>query len=238
MTSQTDQPPFQPGDTVIHDSFGLGTVTNIRSCNEAENPARITWNVEAKFGNGVKTMLSSFLKLQAEQHRIDQIKQAIADYSRVSHEATDIMHALGNDIATALNIYLHKNKKLVFCVPPEGEWEGGKDYGDAAFSTHVRGYRSLEPLHMGLVVDVGDFLHGNSGWLRIILEMEKVGDEVIVSVLEKGSVTVPVAYREHLDEICELIFQSILRTFVEDVQLIKHGSDHKIGHIGFVSFEE
>ena len=91
---------------------------------------------------------------------------------------------------------------------------------------------------MGLAIDIGEKPDKDRGWLRIVLAMEKTGDDIEISVLEKGSVVVSADYADHIADVCALIFDSILTTFREDVQLIRHGPEHKIGHIGFITFDD
>lgn len=235
MTGKTAGPIFQTGDHVVHSKFGEGVVTQVSDRPSTNGIGDETWQVTVKFAVGEKKVVSSFIKLEREVHRIDRIREAVRDYGRTSVATDQLLRRLGEAILFALQSYLHREKVLVHGVPPQGAWEPDTDYRDGAFSTFHRRVLTLDPVEMGLAVRVDNLDDDGALWIRVVLTMAKVGDRLSVSIGEDKPVELPIAFEDNLAPICDMIFERLLKLYTLDVEHNRSGYYGTSGPIGFVT---
>lgn len=226
---------FQPGDQVVHPKFGEGVVTQVSDRASTNGAGEQTWQVTVNFAVGEKRVVSSFIKLKREVHRIDRLREAVRDYGQLSVETDQMLRRLGGTVQLVLRPYLHREKMLVHGVPPQGPWEPETDYRDAAFSTYSRATLTLDPLEMGLAVRVDNLGDDGALWIRIVLTMAKAGDRLLVSIGDDKPIELPIAFESKLTPVCDMIFERLLKLYTQDVQHNRSGYYGTTGPIGFVT---
>jgi hypothetical protein len=167
-------------------------------------------------------------------HRIDQLREAVQDYGLTTIETNKLLTQFGRDVIKALSHYLHREKQLVHGVPPhDDDWKTDTDYRDAAFSSHGQPYLTLDPVDLGVAVRIDNLDDKGALWVRIVLTMQRVGDEIHLLIDDLADLRVPVKYHPKLEEVCELIFDTILKIYTRDVEHVKQGFYSPKSAIGF-----
>lgn len=235
----SSQVPFQTGDVVVHDKFGQGVVTEIddRPSTNANN--ELSWKVTVDFSQaGKKKVTASFLKLEKNVHRIDELRLAADDYGKVATSTCRLLMTFGHDFIAAFGKYLHRDKQLVWGVPPTGEWKPDNDYRDAAFSTYERSEYTLDPVMMGVAVTIENLNDDGKLWVRVVVGLRKIGDMIEVSVGDHATVKLPVEYQGHIENACEMVFDRLLKVFTEDVAHNREGYYGLDATIGFFASKQ
>lgn len=236
MSSDSRRRQLQEGDIVVHEKFGRGTITAIQysagtnRSEEADSPTTVAFDAA-----GEKKVMSSFLKLESEVHRIDKIRAAAQAYGESSVRQQQLIAAFGKDLLAELAPYLHRGKHLVHGVTPKGDWIPGQDYVDAAFSYYDAGLLTLEPIDFGIAIRVDNVDDDGACWVRVVLTLSKVGDKILASIGENAKTTIPVHYSAaDLRGVCEMIFVTVLKLFTTDVENARGGPYASSGAIGFI----
>lgn len=196
--------PFEKGDIVLHPKFGIGTVIDISdSAFVNGDNAGEQWKVDVKLegGRDVKVM-SSFLRLERDVHRVDDLRIAVNAYGAASVEAMTILMGFGRKLLPALSRYLHRGKHLVYGVPPSGDWRGGDEYADAAYSYYHSGIITLDPVSMGIGVEIPGTGPDDALYVRIVLSLRVLGDAIKLNIGDRDDLTIPVRYTDKDLENC------------------------------------
>lgn len=113
MDSRSTAHRIASGDVVVHAKFGTGTVVavdlNMTTSAAGGEGAKVTVRFEKA---GEKSVLSSFLKLEREVHRIDSLREAVHAFGRTSVETTNLLTRFGRDLLVSLKTYLTARSAL------------------------------------------------------------------------------------------------------------------------------
>ena len=169
-------------------------------------------------------------------NRIDEVRQAAANYGQRSVANVEVCRKCGRDIITAFNKYLTIEGDIAVGVPPHGEWNPiGGDYHDATFSFYGQGLLRLGDVQFGIGVRVDNLKDEGAFWRRIVVNLRREGEKIGVFVDDKNAgIWIPTEYQEgHVTEICDALYRVLLHSFREDAKIFAEGSA-RYGTIGFL----
>ncbi len=145
--------------------------------------------------------------------RFQKLQQAITDYGAAAFENLLRCKGLGEAVIEGLPAYLDCPKECVKAVPPIGEFDPRKDYGEDAFSYRHRPVIVLEPVVFGIALIVRNQEDAGSLWLRTALSVEVTGDSFDIFVSQQPLIHAPLDYEGKLEPVFEAVFQEFLSTF-------------------------
>ena len=232
MGSPMSNAPFHASDVVLHEKFGRGVVLSVSEQTLEPNG---DWGVTVAFpGHGDKEVVDSFLKLEQQVHRITKPQKAASLYGRATIETYQLLTAFGRGLLAALCQYLHREKRVVFGVPPHGDWEQGTDYRDAAFSTFGSGLLMLDPIDLGIAIRIENMNDDGDFWMRLAITLQRIGDKIHISIGDRLEKTIPANYQTSLADVCEDIFALAKKQLTEAVELGQSGHYGQVNPIGFI----
>jgi hypothetical protein len=116
----------------------------------------------------------------------------------------------GDAITSGLATYLGAPPFAVRGIPPAGLFETRVDYRDAAYSFHSANMNFLEPIKMGLSVEIKNLKDDGAAWIRTTLEFWVNGGHMEITVGENGKVfTLPRSGDLDFAPVYEAIFDVI-----------------------------
>lgn len=145
--------------------------------------------------------------------RFEELQDAIRTYGSAAFENLVKCKGFADAIIEAFPKYIGCGQDCIKPVPPAGQFDPRKDYGDKAFSYAHRAVIALEPIQFGIALTVKNFEDSGALWLRTALAIELTGDSYDVFVAQQPVVHIPVEYTGELDPVLEAIYQEFLQTF-------------------------
>ena len=124
---------------------------------------------------------------------------------------------LGESIIAGFPEYLGCSQHCVTAVPPEGEFDPRKDYGEDAFSYRRRAVVALEPVQFGIALTVKNQEDSGSLWLRTAISIEVTGNGFDIFVAQQPRIRAPLDYKGELEPAFEAIYREFLNTFQLEV---------------------
>lgn len=162
--------------------------------------------------------------------RIDDLRTIARNYGQGSIELDRLAKALAPQIVATYNEYLEPGGAHAGLTTLADEWDPGKDYRDACFSSYHVGLLRLDGVQFGIYTTIiPDVLS-----LRSIVTIQREGDQLVVSV---GDVNCRSSLQPNvldLESIAGAIYRDVEREYGEDVNTYFHG-DAKALLIGFRS---
>lgn len=136
-----------------------------------------------------------------------ELQQAMDLYGDTTWRNYEASHKFGNEITDTMGAYLGEGSR-VFGVNPEGEWSHDKgDHRDASFSTYHSGYLRIEPIKIGIAIRIPHSKDNGAYWIRVVVEMEFVGDTMKVDVGGKKLHGIQIEYsKADVERVQDLIF--------------------------------
>lgn len=167
------------------------------------------------------------------QSRFETLQEAIRTYGAAAFENLVRCKALGDAIVKRLPEHIGCGEQCVRAVPPAGEFDPRKDYGDEAFSFAHREVIVLEPIHFGIALTVKNFEDSGSMWLRTAIAIEVTGDSFDVFVAQQPVIHIPLEFTGEVEPILEAIYQEFLGTF--QLKVLEFNDKRFENGIGFLS---
>ena len=167
-----------------------------------------------------------------DETKFEQLQSAIKTYGAAAFENLVRCKGLGEAILSALPGYLECEADCVKAVPPGGEFDPRKDYGELAFSFAHRKVIILEPVSFGIALTVSNFEDSGALWLRTMVAIEVIGDGFDVYVAQQPVIRLPLDYKDALLPVLDAIFKEFIKTF--KVELLEFNDERFETGIGFV----
>ena len=145
--------------------------------------------------------------------RFEKLQAAIKTYGAAAFENLVRCKGFGDAVIAGFPDYIGCDAGCVKAVPPEGQFDPRKDYGDQAFSYAHREVIVLEPIHFGIALTVKNFEDSGSLWLRTALAIEVTGDSFDIFIAQQPMIHVPLDFEDKLDPVFDAIYQEFMRTF-------------------------
>ena len=145
--------------------------------------------------------------------RFETLQDAIKTYGAAAFENLIRCKGFANAVVAAFPDYIKCGKDCVKAVPPAGQFDPRKDYGEKAFSYAHRQVVALEPVQFGIALTVRNFEDSGSLWLRTALAVEVTGETFDVFVAQQPVIHVALDYGDKLEPVLEAIYQEFLQTF-------------------------
>lgn len=149
--------------------------------------------------------------------KFEELKAAIFSYGDAAFQNLLRCRALADAIVEGFAKYEGCEEGCVSIVPPAGEFDPRKDYGDEAFSFHQRQVIILEPVRFGVSLIVGNAEDSGSLWLRTMISMEVTGDTFALYVASRPLIRVPLEFEGQLEPVFDSIHREFLETFTLEV---------------------
>ncbi|MEO1015346.1 MAG: hypothetical protein AAFX08_09200 [Pseudomonadota bacterium] len=153
----------------------------------------------------------------AEGARFQELKSAIREYGAAAFQNLVKCRALARAIIEGFADYEGCPRASVRAVPPMGEFDPHKDYGDAAFSYAARPVIVLEPIRFGLSLIVGNAEDAGALWLRTSIAVEMTADAFDIYVAARPRVRAPLSFEGELNPVFERIHREFLETFTREI---------------------
>lgn len=166
------------------------------------------------------------------ESRFQSLQNAIKDYGAAAFENLIRCRGLADRIVENLPRYLECGKDCVRVVPPQGQFDPRKEYGDLAFSFSQRQVIALEPIAFGIALIVKNSEDSGSLWLRTAIAIEITGDSFDVFVAQQPVLHVPLNSDGELEPVLEAIYQEFLQTF--QIQILAFNDERFETGIGFL----
>lgn len=145
--------------------------------------------------------------------RFQKLQKAITDYGAAAFENLLRCKGLGDAIVEEFPIYVGCDQKCVSAVPPVGQFDPLRQYGDEAFSYAHKPVIALEPVQFGIALTVRNQEDSGSLWLRTAIAIEVTGASFDVFVAQQEVIRIPLDYKNKLEPVLEAIYQEFLNTF-------------------------
>ncbi|GJL94829.1 MAG: hypothetical protein DHS20C05_12340 [Hyphococcus sp.] len=171
-------------------------------------------------------------KTPPSQSRFEHLQDAIKSYGAAAFENLMRCKGIGDAIIEAFPAYIECGQDCVRAVPPAGEFDPRKDYGDLAFSYSQREIIVLEPIHFGIALTVKNFEDSGALWLRTAIAVEVTGDSFDIFVAQQPIIHVPLDYKGKLEPVLEAIYQEFMHTF--KIQVLEFNDKRFATGIGFL----
>lgn len=149
--------------------------------------------------------------------RFEDLQTAIKNYGAAAFENLMRCKGLGEAIVEGFPAYIECSPDCVHTVPPVGEFDPRKEYGDEAFSFAHRQVIVLEPIVFGIALTVNNFEDAGALWLRTSIAVEVTGDTFDVFVAQQPVIRVDLDYEDKLQPVFEAIYREFLNTFRMEV---------------------
>jgi hypothetical protein len=123
-----------------------------------------------------------------------ELQKAMDFYGDTTLRNFQAAQKFGDEIIHTMEDFLGEGAK-VFGVNPEGEWDHKKgDHRGAKYSTYHTEYLGIEPILMGVAIRIPHSKDSGAYWIRILVEMEFIGDAMNIQVGDKVLRSVPLEY--------------------------------------------
>jgi len=169
------------------------------------------------------------------ESRFEKLQQAIKAYGAAAFENLLRCKGFGEAVLTGLPAYLGCSPQCVTAVPPDGEFDPRRDYGEDAFSYRHREVIVLEPVQFGIALTVTNAEDSGMLWLRTALSIEVTGDSFDVFVAQQPVIRIPLDYEGKLEPVFEAIYREFLNTF--QLEVLEFNDKRFETRIGFVPEE-
>ena len=155
-------------------------------------------------------------------NRIENLQQIVSEYGQATIEQVKLAEELGRSIISGFPGYLGCDPRLVYGVPPEGDFIPRTNYRDACFSTYYESITFLEPIYFGLCAEIPNLKDSGAVWVRTIIEVQLHGDTVDIYVGDdRTKITLSKYFEGQLDPVFEAIHEDIRREFSIDLTEFK-----------------
>ncbi len=151
------------------------------------------------------------------QTRFETLQDAIKTYGAAAFENLMRCKGFGEAVVREFPTYIGCDDGCVRAVPPTGQFDPRKDYGEAAFSYAHREVIVLEPIQFGIALTVKNQEDSGALWLRTAIAVEVTGDSFDVYVAQSPIIHVPLDYKGKLEPVHEAIYREFLNTFKLEV---------------------
>lgn len=149
--------------------------------------------------------------------RFETLQDAIRTYGAAAFENLMRCKGLGEALVRDFPAYIGCAADCVRAVPPMGQFDPRKDYGEEAFSYAHREVIVLEPIQFGIALTVKNFEDSGALWLRTAIAVEVTGDSFDVYVADAPMIHIPLDYEGETAPVLEAIYQEFLNTFKLEV---------------------
>ncbi len=166
------------------------------------------------------------------KNRFEELQNAIKNYGAAAFENLVRCKGFADAVVAAFPVYMGCSAGCVKAVPPMGQFDPRKDYGDQAFSYAHRQVIALEPVQFGIALTVRNLEDSGSLWLRTAIAIEITGDTFDVFIAQQPVIRVPLDYADKLEPVLEAIYQEFLQTF--RVQVMAFNDKRFETGIGFI----
>ena len=166
------------------------------------------------------------------QSRFEKLQEAIKTYGAAAFENLMRCKGFGEAVVAGFPEYIGCDADCVHAVPPAGEFDPRKDYGENAFSYTQREVIVLEPIHFGIALTVKNFEDSGALWLRTAIAVEVTGDSFDVFVAQQPMIHIPLDFKGKLEPVFEAIYQEFMHTF--KVQVLEFNDKRFETGIGFL----
>lgn len=164
------------------------------------------------------------------ENQYTSLQKLVKKYGEETVRFSKSVHDLGGKIVCSFDEYLGGPDSTVSAVPPEGKFEVGGCYNDAAFDSYDRRLILLEPIRMGLCTEIRYPSGGGATWVRTVLRFSPYSGGVRIEVgVRNRQFHVANDLDAVMPEICEAILSDVREAFSLDL-------DEAQGHsrIGFI----
>jgi len=168
----------------------------------------------------------------ADQSPYEVLQSAIRAYGEAAMENFLRCRALGYAVAEGLPGYLQSPEDRVSLVPPQGQFDPKKVYGDEAFSYDPRLPIRLEPVVFGICVVVPNVEDSGSLWMRTHVRVDINDDRFDVFVGQQSRIRLPLAFEGELTPLYESLMSELLTVFRRE--LADFGDERYQNQLGFV----
>ena len=169
------------------------------------------------------------------ESRFEKLQRAIKAYGAAAFENLLRCKGFGEAVLTGLPAYLGCGPQCVTAVPPDGDFDPRRDYGEDAFSYRHREVIVLEPVQFGIALTVKNAEDSGMLWLRTALSIEVTGDSFDVFVAQQPVIRIPLDYDGKLEPVFEAIYREFLNTF--QLEVLEFNDKRFETRIGFVPEE-
>ncbi len=150
--------------------------------------------------------------------KYEELRDAIKLYGEAAMENLVRCKALGNAVINGLAEWLECPPENVAAVPPAGQFDPRKNYGEAAFSYHAQPVIRLEPVVFGVCVSIKNVEDSGSLWLRTAIRVEVTGDTFDVYVANQPTVRIPLEFTGQLAPVYEAIYKELINVFKMELE--------------------
>ena len=166
-------------------------------------------------------------------NRFDALKSAIHEYGAAAFENLLRCKGVSAAIVKGFPDFIGCSPDCVRAVPPGGEFDPHKEYGDAAFSYSHRPVIILEPIQFGIALIVKNQEDSGSLWLRTAIAVEVTGERFDVFVAQQPVVRVPLEYKGALEPVHDAIYREFMKTFT--IEVMEFNDERFQTGIGFLA---
>ena len=166
------------------------------------------------------------------ESRFQTLQNAIQNYGAAAFENLIRCRGLAERIIEQLPAHLECGANCVRVVPPQGQFDPRKEYGELAFSFSQRQVIALEPISFGVALIVQNSEDSGSLYLRTAIAIEITGDSFDVFVAQQPVIHVPLNSDDELEPVLEAIYQEFLQTF--QIQILAFNDERFETGIGFL----
>ncbi|PHQ98056.1 MAG: hypothetical protein COB40_02045 [Marinosulfonomonas sp.] len=144
----------------------------------------------------------------------ENLKLLTKKYGEKTAELNSESRRLGDMLLSSLPNFLECEKSKVYGVPPCGDFEPRADYRDACRSTYYQNICFLEPVTMGICVEIENLEDSGATWVRSIISIWKTGDQFKLLVGKKErNITLSNDFTSGKSELLEAIKDDIESAF-------------------------
>lgn len=174
--------------------------------------------------------------MSESQTPYQKLQDAIHGYGEAAMENLVRCRAFGHAIAEGLPGYLGATDECVHLVPPVGNFNPAKEYGDEAFSFSATPVIRLEPVTFGVCVIVPHKEDSGRLWLRVAIRLAVTGDTFDVFVGNQPLLRVELNYKDKITPVYDAIFEELKSVFAMELAAF-NDARYKDG-IGFMPSED
>jgi len=160
--------------------------------------------------------------------RYERLQHLVRDYGEATTKQVEFAEKLGHSIISGFAEYIECDPRLVYGIPPDGDFTPRKNYQDACFSSYYDDVSFLEPVSFGLCVEISNLKDSGAAWVRTKVAIQLCGDTVEMSVgNNRPKIALPTDFEGKLDPIFEVIYEDVTQEFT--IELGEFESRPKIG---------
>lgn len=161
-----------------------------------------------------------------QRSRAQELRELMKRYGDTSIDALNRIRAFGDAVVEAMPAYLGESGEA-YGVPPFGAWEL-TDYNDAKYSFFHERMIFLEPIQMGVVVNV---LFDRDYYVatRVVLHFALEGGELVAFVGDGAKRILRENDTGEVQRVCADIFEHVKAIYERPINSASTGENVKIG---------